>query len=159
MKAEDCSFNFVSRVVTHTLPDAVAIADLEDEIVFRIPEDKISPMSKLLKILENQKEEMHIHSHYLKSTTLEDVFIRVCKEADQVGDDFESPDSSEKQEKFSKFERGTAITESSVDKMHHSGRAHEPDTKEYEEQFSFEKCTGLRLIQQQLRGIVYKKMT
>ncbi|XP_040604164.1 ATP-binding cassette sub-family A member 17 isoform X2 [Mesocricetus auratus] len=84
IKTPLCDTTKLSSVVYHHIPNAVLESSIGEEMIFILPKKNIPSFEALFTDLEQRQIELGISTLGASVTTMEEVFIRVCKLADST---------------------------------------------------------------------------
>ncbi|XP_031208514.1 ATP-binding cassette sub-family A member 17 isoform X2 [Mastomys coucha] len=82
MKTPLCNISKLTKVVYHHIPSALLESSIGEEVIFLLPKKTMPRFEALFTDLELRQTELGISSFSTSVTTMEEVFIRVCKLAD-----------------------------------------------------------------------------
>ncbi|CAL1546211.1 unnamed protein product, partial [Lymnaea stagnalis] len=162
VKTKETLSDNVTVAILEISPSAQYLGETLSEIEYRVPDDKVTDMPKLLRYVEDHKHELKVLSYGLKSTTLEDVFIRVGKDVEKDETKRNSRMSREsKTSKAKSADKETVVSgSSSTDKDEEDPKEKEEEEKvdtastDFNEMVSYTKNNGLVLFRQQLSAIM-----
>jgi len=96
VKETGCEVENITNLLKTRIPDVEIDQDVGAELSYSLPDNKSSLFPEMFTELENRKTELKIASYGASITTMEEVFIRVGREADQkMADEFERTHSIE----------------------------------------------------------------
>ncbi|XP_021005007.1 ATP-binding cassette sub-family A member 17 isoform X2 [Mus caroli] len=82
IKSPLCDTSKLYEVIYHHIPNAVLESSIGEEMIFTLPKKTIPSFEALFTELELRQTELGISTFATSVTTMEEVFIRVCKLAD-----------------------------------------------------------------------------
>ncbi|XP_069681458.1 phospholipid-transporting ATPase ABCA3-like isoform X2 [Periplaneta americana] len=130
LKEEGCSVNRITEAIQQTIPDAKIKTEMNTLLSYMLPSEQTHHFPSLFDVLERDKQKLGISSIGVCITTLEEVFLRVGKEAEED------------------FNR-----QRNVDNVGHG-----TETR-FQEGLQFKKSVGAALILQQLKALFMKRIT
>ncbi|XP_015853152.2 ATP-binding cassette sub-family A member 17-like isoform X4 [Peromyscus maniculatus bairdii] len=82
IKTPLCDTTKLSSVIYYHIPDAILESRIGEEVIFILPKETMPRFEALFTDLEQKQTELGISALGVSVTTMEEVFIRVCKLAD-----------------------------------------------------------------------------
>ncbi|XP_059142624.1 phospholipid-transporting ATPase ABCA1-like [Physella acuta] len=157
VKQPSCLTDVVTEQILQIIPKAKYISETNSEIHYLLPENVTEMFPELLKVLENDAEQLKITGFGLTATTMEDVFVK-------VGEGGVAEDVAEANKKDDQSSVVIEMTESGPKERPKSsavdltkGSSTTP-TEQIFKIFNESKCTTKPAVfYQQLRGIFIKK--
>ncbi|XP_050415060.2 phospholipid-transporting ATPase ABCA3 [Patella vulgata] len=89
VKSETCDVSVVTQLVQSHIPSATLESEISAEISYLLPNEASPKFSPLFKDIEIKKDELGINSFGTTATTMEEVFLKVGNEVDDVADNDE----------------------------------------------------------------------
>lgn len=85
VKKEGCDSSYISNLVSkHFDGKETLVSDERNEINFQIPTECLSKFSDFFEELDNSIEELQLHSYGIYTTTLEEVFLKIAEEEEEL---------------------------------------------------------------------------
>ena len=115
-KRPGCNVSALRAEIENFVPDVTVEKDVNDTVSFRLPFSDVPQFSQLFDRLENAQEELGIDGFGLSLSTIEDVFVRICSQADSVAaPDIKSTADTEDDEK-DPYEKNSDISDDDDEK-------------------------------------------
>lgn len=130
LKEEGCNVTKLTETIQRTIPEAKVKSEMGSLLCYMLPAEQTGIFPDLFDVLEREKQNLGISSIGVSITTLEEVFLRVGKEAEDETD-------------------GQAFSESSVEYMKLTGSS---------EALTFKKKVGVTLMVQQFSALLMKRI-
>ncbi|KAK6174033.1 hypothetical protein SNE40_017383 [Patella caerulea] len=150
VKSETCDVSVVTQLVESRIPSATLESEISAEISYLLPNEASPKFSSLFKDIEIKKDELGINSFGTTATTMEEVFLKVGKEVDDVacddGNDNSSPYRFQNQG-YTNYELPETSSSTNIDV--------EEDILAFNQGFS--RMTGMHLELYRFYGMFVKK--
>lgn len=113
-KKRGCDVPALHRTVEGFIPGAAIEKDVNDTVSFRLPFSDVPKFSQLFERLESAQDELGIDGFGLSLSTIEDVFVRTCSEADPLPAEARNGSDSATHDSHSGSSSNQSDTESDV---------------------------------------------
>jgi len=146
VKESGCEVENITNLLKTRIPDVEIDQNVGAELSYSLPDNKSSLFPEMFTELENRKTELKIASYAASITTMEEVFIKVGREADKkIADEFERTHSVEEVEAGRAKQLEIALHSVNGSKTNLYSKDKSP------------RNTGLTLVFQQFRAMLVKK--
>lgn len=165
VKDENCNVENITNLLKKRIPDVEIDQDIGAELSYSLADEKSALFPEMFEELESRKTELGIASYGASITTMEEVFIRVGREAEKrIAEEYLK---NHEHERIEEIPQPTVSTESNGNGVHvniadNASEAQTPelsttDLVHITEDTSKRRNTGIRLIIQQLQAMLTKK--
>jgi ATP-binding cassette subfamily A (ABC1) protein 3 len=90
VKDENCTVENITALIKRRIPDVAVESNCGAELTYNLPDEKSGLFAEMFEELEDRKTELGIASYGASITTMEEVFVRVGREAERkVAETFE----------------------------------------------------------------------